>query len=89
MIQMCDIKISLDGIIRRKKSKKPPLGRQGCKKWVRSTDVQTFTKDYTGLNEATAYTIVFDASNVGAGAITISFNNTVETVELGDLELND
>ena len=54
-----------------------------------SGKTQTFTKDYTGLNEATAYTIVFDASNVGAGAITISFNNTVETVELGDLELND
>lgn len=50
MIQMCDIKISLDGIIRRKKSKKPPLGRQGCKKWVRSTDVQTFTKDYSSHN---------------------------------------
>jgi hypothetical protein len=48
-----------------------------------------FKKDYTALREATAYTFNFDASNVGGTAITISFNDTVETVELGDLELND
>lgn len=50
---------------------------------------QTFTKDYTYMKEATAYTLLFDASNVGGGTITISFNDTVETVELGDIELND
>ena len=50
---------------------------------------KTFTKDYSNLNEATAYTIMFDASNVGRSTITISFNDTVETIELGDVELND
>lgn len=49
----------------------------------------TFKKDYTSLNEATAYTFHFDVSNVGGSTITISFNDTVETVELGDLELNE
>ena len=54
-----------------------------------ATKTQTFTKDYTGLNEATAYTIMFDASNVGGATITITFNDSVETVDLGDIELND
>lgn len=49
----------------------------------------TFEQEYTGLNEATAYTINFDAPNVGGSTITITFNNDVETVELGDYELND
>ena len=49
----------------------------------------SFEKEYTGLDEATAYTINFDAPNVGGSTITISFNDTVETVELGDYELND
>ena len=50
---------------------------------------QTFTKEYSNLKTATAYTIVFDASNVGGATITISFNNNVETINLGDIELND
>ena len=54
-----------------------------------ATKTQTFTKDYSGLKEATAYTILFDASNVGGVTITVTFNDTVETVELGDIELND
>ncbi len=49
----------------------------------------TFEQEYTGLDEATAYTINFDAPAVGGSTITISFNDTVETVELGDYELND
>lgn len=49
----------------------------------------SFEREYTGLDEATAYTITFDVPNVGGSAITISFNDTVETVELGDYELND
>lgn len=53
------------------------------------TKTQTFSKDYSNLDEATAYTIVFDASNVGGSTITVSFNDTVETIELGDVELND
>lgn len=48
-----------------------------------------FSKDYTSLNEATAYTLSFDVSNVGGTAITVTFNNSVETIELGDVELND
>ena len=50
---------------------------------------QSFSKEYTALNEATAYTVLFDAANVGGGTVTISFNNNVETVQLGDVELND
>lgn len=49
----------------------------------------SFEKEYSGLDEATAYTLNFDAPNVGGSKITISFNDTVETVELGDYELND
>lgn len=49
----------------------------------------TFEQEYTGLDEATAYTLNFDASNVGGSTITISFNDTVETIDLGDFELND
>lgn len=53
------------------------------------TKTQTFSSDYSSLDEATAYTIMFDAPNVGGSAITITFNNNVETIELGDLELNE
>ena len=49
----------------------------------------TFSKEYTNLNEATAYTFNFDVTNVGGATITIKFNDTVETIELGDYELND
>ncbi len=50
---------------------------------------KTFSRDYTGLDSATAYNMVFDIAGVGNGTLTVSFNNTVETVELGDVELND
>lgn len=56
---------------------------------VSETKTQSFSKEYTSLDEATAYTILFDASNVGGAAITVTFNDTVETVVLGDIELND
>ena len=49
----------------------------------------TFTKEYTNLDEATAYTFIFDAGNVGGATLTVKFNDTVETIELGDYELND
>ena len=49
----------------------------------------TFSKDYSNLSEATAYTFNFELTNVGGAAITIKFNDTVETIELGDYELND
>jgi hypothetical protein len=50
---------------------------------------QTFNKEYTSLNEATAYTFLFDVSNAGGATITVTFNDTVETISLGDVELND
>lgn len=53
------------------------------------TKTQTFSAEYTNLHEATAYTLYFDASKVGGSTITISFNDTVEEVELGNVELND
>ena len=49
----------------------------------------SFEREYTSLNPATAYTFIFDVTNTGAASISISFNNNVETVELGDIELND
>jgi hypothetical protein len=33
--------------------------------------------------------MLFDVTNVGGTSITITFNDNVETVELGDFELND
>ena len=56
---------------------------------VRGQKQTTFKKDYSNLDVATAYTILFDVANVGGTSITISFNDMVETVELGDLELNE
>ena len=50
---------------------------------------KTFSHEYTALAAATAYNMVFDVAGTGSGAVTITFNNTVETVELGDVELND
>lgn len=50
----------------------------------------SYSKEYTNLNEATAYTLAFDVNNVGGATLTITFNNdTVVTVELGDIELNE
>ena len=53
------------------------------------TRVQSFSKDFSSLDEATAYTMLFDVSNIGDASITITFDDSVETIELGDLELND
>jgi hypothetical protein len=53
------------------------------------TKTQSFEKEYNNLSEATAYTFLFDINNVGGATITVSFNNTVETINLGDHELND
>lgn len=46
-------------------------------------------KEYKGLEAATCYTLKFDASNVGSSSVTISFNDTIEDVDLGEAELND
>jgi hypothetical protein len=32
---------------------------------------------------------LFDVSNAGGATITVTFNDTVETISLGDVELND
>jgi len=50
-----------------------------------------FKKDYTNLAAATAYTCLFDINkdSFGGVSLTIEFNDTVETIDLGDYELND
>ena len=50
---------------------------------------QTFSKEYINLEAKTCYTVSFDVTNVGGVTVTISFNDTVETVSIGDIELND
>ena len=49
----------------------------------------SYSKEYSNLNEATAYTLAFDVNNVGGATLTVTFNDEVETVELGDIELNE
>lgn len=48
-----------------------------------------FSKDFNNLNPATVYSIVFDIDNVGSTSIKVIFNDTVEVIDLGDIELND
>ena len=43
----------------------------------------------TGTGGVSRVEIQFDAANVGGSAITVSFNDTVETIELGDVEINE
>lgn len=45
--------------------------------------------EYRNLRPATCYTMKFDASNIGQDSITITFDDSVTTVELGEVELND
>lgn len=52
-----------------------------------STTIET--KEFTDLEAATCYTLKFDASNVGGLKVTISFNDTVQTMDMGDIELNN
>lgn len=47
------------------------------------------TEEYRSQNVATVYTIFLDVDNVGGGSITVTFNDTVQVVELGDIELNE
>ena len=49
-----------------------------------------FTKNYSSsLSPKTCYTVRFDVSNVGSGAVTISFDDTVEDVTFDDVDLNN
>ncbi len=57
---------------------------------VSETKTYEFSKSYSDLNPATAYTFTFDVSNVGGASINITFKDGyTETVELGVYELND
>lgn len=50
---------------------------------------KTFSREYaSGIEPATCYTIRFDVTNVGNLTITVSFNDNLETVDLGEVELN-
>lgn len=49
---------------------------------------QNFEKTYDDLEAATCYTLTFDASNIGSLKVTVTFNDDVTTVDLGDLEIN-
>ena len=50
---------------------------------------QTFSKEYKALSPKTCYTLKFDVSNVGGSTISVSFEDTVEDVDLIDVDLND
>lgn len=51
---------------------------------------QVFTKAYTqNLSPKTCYTVKFDVSNVGTGAVKITFDDTVDDVALADVDLNN
>ncbi|MBO7192199.1 MAG: DUF4493 domain-containing protein [Bacteroidales bacterium] len=50
---------------------------------------KVFSAEYKNLNPATAYTLVLDIANTGSGAVALSFNNDVQTVEVEEVELND
>lgn len=54
-----------------------------------SGKTQEFSKEYRSLSPKTCYTIKFDVSNVGGNSISISFDDTIEDVELTEVELND
>ena len=49
----------------------------------------SYSKEYSNLAEATAYTLAFDVNNVGGAKLTVTFNDEVETIDLGDIELNE
>ncbi len=50
---------------------------------------QTFTKNYTSLKPKACYTLKFDVSNLGTGAVTVTFDDTVEDADLTDFDLNN
>ncbi|MGM9735556.1 MAG: DUF4493 domain-containing protein [Candidatus Cryptobacteroides sp.] len=51
--------------------------------------VKSFSKEFNSLDARTCYTVTLDATNVGSGTISVTFNDLVTIVELTDLELNE
>ena len=47
------------------------------------------SKEYKNLEAATCYTLKFDVSNVGGNSIVITFNDIVDDVELGSIDINE
>lgn len=52
-------------------------------------NAQTFSKEYVSLEPKTCYDIHFDVKDISGGSITISFDESVDTVDLDTVELND
>ncbi len=50
---------------------------------------QTVSVSKSGLEAKKCYTLKFDASNVGSGTLSIIFDDTVEDVQLEDVDLNE
>lgn len=53
----------------------------------RKENFETWFED--NINPKSCYAVRLDAANVGSGKISISFNDTVETVDLGEVDVND
>ena len=53
------------------------------------TKTYDVTREYSNLDVATAYTILFDVTTAGGSGISITFNDQVEEINLGDKELNE
>lgn len=43
----------------------------------------------SGIEPGCCYTITIDAANIRASAITIGFNDSIQTVELGEIDINE
>ncbi|MGN0190084.1 MAG: DUF4493 domain-containing protein [Candidatus Cryptobacteroides sp.] len=50
---------------------------------------KSFSKTYQTLEPATCYTLAFDVTGTGGSSISITFDDSVETVNLEDIELNE
>lgn len=51
------------------------------------TPVSFGPKEYEALKAATCYSLVFDAGNVGGLKLLITFDDSVQTIEVGEIEL--
>lgn len=53
------------------------------------TTSKMVAKTFDNLEPATCYTLKMDASNVGGIQVTIIFNNDVQDIDLGQIEINE